>query len=51
MICKNCYAVFTQPKTIETTYEEFYGICEDTNTPLVLEVCPYCKSEEIEETE
>ena len=53
MICKNCYATFTQPKTIKTTWEEYYGIEEEhtPSKPMTLEVCPYCGSEWIEETE
>lgn len=49
MICKNCYSRFSEPQTVKTTYEIYYGIDENTKTPLTLEICPYCGSEEIEE--
>ena len=49
MICLNCYSKFNAPKTVHTTYESYYGIDENTRTPLTLEVCPYCGSDEIKE--
>lgn len=47
--CCNCERKFEEPRTKETTYENFYGVSMQSHTYLLLELCPYCGSDEIEE--
>ena len=51
--CKQCKAIFEEPKEIHTTYEIEYGVATDfsCSTPLILQTCPYCGSERIKEYE
>lgn len=42
--CNECGKTFGEPNTVETTYEDFYGVghlFEDSNL-LILETCPFC---------
>lgn len=48
--CKECKERFFEPSFKITTYEEYYGI-DGGHTPLYLSLCPYCRSEKIEEIE
>ena len=47
--CDNCSRKFDYPKEIVTTYEDFVGVSSmfPTRTPLLVDVCPFCKSDEI----
>lgn len=49
--CNTCKCVFEEPMIMYTTYEEFYGVYElfSSHNQLELQVCPNCKSEDIEE--
>lgn len=49
--CYNCGEDFSDPSTEHTTYERYYGVSGEfgNHTPISLEVCPYCGSDEIEE--
>ena len=49
--CFNCNEDFYEPGKVHTTYERFYGGCEDWGsvTPMTIDVCPYCGSDEFEE--
>lgn len=51
--CKQCKAIFEEPKEIHTTYEIEYGVATDFSysIPLTLQTCPYCGSERIKEYE
>ena len=53
--CLDCLKTFNEDeiKTINTTYEEYYGVNGDFpyNTPMSYEVCPYCHSESYDEIE
>lgn len=51
--CNDCDSTFEEPRTKKTSYELFYGVSNEisSNTPLLLEVCPYCGSDDIEESE
>ena len=51
MICKSCYSRFSEPKSIRTSYEDYYGIEGRGRTYLHLEVCPYCGDDAIDEEE
>lgn len=52
-ICKNCNATFEQCdcEHKRTTYEDYYGVYDEfeSHHELILELCPYCMSEEVEE--
>lgn len=48
-ICCNCEKKFLEPRTKETTYEAYLGVSVPTHTYLLLELCPFCGSDEIEE--
>lgn len=52
MKCRDCKATFNESKIKQTTYENYYGVSSEFlhNNPLNLAVCPYCESEDIEET-
>ena len=51
--CLDCLKTFNEDelKTINTTYEEYYGVNGDfpNSTPMSYEVCPYCQSQSFEE--
>ena len=53
--CNDCLEEFEEDeiRIIETSYEAYYGVSTlfHNKTPLTLEVCPYCESEDIEELE
>lgn len=49
--CKNCEQTFEEPLLKETTYEFWYGAPLESRTYLLLELCPFCKSDEFEEEE
>lgn len=51
--CKECNSKFISPINLHTSYESYYGVTSmfDNKTPLVLDLCPYCDSENIEECE
>ena len=53
--CLDCFKTFDEEelKTINTTYEEYYGVNGDFpyNTPMSYDVCPYCHSESYDEIE
>lgn len=51
--CDNCNEDFYEPTIKNTTYERFYGVSEEFgySTPMSIEVCPYCGSDEINEEE
>lgn len=47
--CADCGYVFEEPRTIETTYEDYLACPIPGHTPLTLTVCPHCGDEGIEE--
>ncbi len=49
--CNDCKHEFSEPKVIETTYEEYYGVSDKfiDNHKMSLEKCPHCGSDNIEE--
>lgn len=51
--CLDCLKTFNEDEleTINTTYEEYYGVNGDFpyNTPMEYDVCPYCHSESYDE--
>lgn len=47
--CLDCKQVFDEPSSYNTTYEKYYDIDLPTHTLLILHLCPYCNSEDIEE--
>lgn len=49
--CYNCNEDFYEPDEKSTTYESYYGVASEfeSHTPITIEVCPYCGSDEIEE--
>lgn len=49
--CDNCHKEFEEPKTKRTTYEAYYGLDDGYHTPCIIELCPYCKSEDFEEVD
>ena len=53
--CLDCCKIFNEYelKTINTTYEEYYGVNGDFpySTPMSYDVCPYCHSESYDEIE
>ena len=51
--CLNCGEVFEEADEMYTTYEAYYGVSSDfpNRTPLRLEVCPRCESEDIDEVD
>ena len=51
--CNNCRCKFDEPEEEHTTYERYYGVSSlfSGSTPMTLEVCPECGSDEIEEIE
>lgn len=51
--CLDCGEVFDEADEMYTTYEAYYGVASDfpDRTPLTLEVCPRCKSDEIDEVD
>lgn len=53
MKCNDCNRSFDEPSEKETSYENYYGVSSEfsDSTPLTIEVCPYCGSEDIEEDE
>lgn len=52
-ICEECGCVFDDPLRVNTTYESFYGVSDsfDSSTPMELNLCPNCRSEEYKEVE
>lgn len=48
--CNHCKEVFEKPKTIETTYEEEYGVSGlfPDSHQLKYDVCPHCGEDDIE---
>lgn len=51
MVCMNCGKTFDGAKVIKTTEEAYYGVggTFGSRTPLTIEVCPYCDSEDVGE--
>lgn len=51
--CEYCGVEFIEPKKIRTTKEAYCGVASLFNygTPMILEVCPLCESEDIVEVE
>lgn len=53
--CIDCKARFEEDEieVLETSYEAFYGVASQfgSRTPLTLNLCPVCGSDEIEEIE
>lgn len=51
--CLNCGEEFYEPDGIRTTYEAYYGVASDfpDSHPMTLEVCPRCKSDDIDEVD
>lgn len=51
--CLNCGEEFYEPDGIRTTYEAYYGVASDfpNHTSMTLEVCPSCKSDDIDEVD
>lgn len=51
--CDNCSERFDEPETEYTTYESYFGVSSlfPNSTPMTLQVCPYCGSEDIDEIE
>lgn len=49
--CFNCNEDFYEPEKVHTTYERYYGVSDEFryHTPMTIDVCPYCGSDEIEE--
>lgn len=49
--CLDCGEVFDEADELYTTYESYYGVASDfpDRTPLTLEVCPRCESDQIDE--
>ena len=49
--CFNCDEDFSDPSEEHTTYERYYGVSGEfrNHTPMIISVCPYCGSDEIEE--
>ena len=52
-ICKKCKKNFNEPHYKRTSYEDEYGVGSmfPNKTYLAIEICPYCKSDDIEEYE
>lgn len=50
--CSCCKNKFSEPETIPTTYESYYGVSDlfSNSTPMDLYVCPICNSDDIDET-
>lgn len=50
MKCFNCGKDFDCAKQIKTTYERYYGVSHffPNSTPVTIEVCPYCGSEDLD---
>ena len=50
-ICNNCDTIFEKPDTKKIYFEDYYKISEimHSRTPHNLEICPYCKDDDIEE--
>lgn len=48
--CRDCKKEFEEPNIKKTTYELYYGVASEfpNHTPLELEVCPFCGSDNIE---
>lgn len=51
MKCNDCDKTFNEPDTFKTSYESYYGVSGEfvDSTPLTIEVCPYCGSDDIVE--
>ena len=51
--CFNCNEDFYEPGKVHTTYERYYGVSGEfrNHTPMIISVCPYCGSDEIEEVD
>ena len=49
--CLDCGEIFEETDEIRTTYEAYYGVASDFHhhTPMMLEVCPNCHSDNIED--
>lgn len=49
--CGDCFEIFDEPREKHTTCESYYGVSGlfSSYNSLILEVCPYCGSEDIEE--
>ena len=52
MKCFICNKLFDEPELKNTTYESYYGVAGElsSRTPITIELCPYCGSEEIAES-
>lgn len=51
--CDNCRKEFDEPEEEHTTYEHYYGVSSlfPNSTPMTLNVCPYCSSDDIIEND
>lgn len=49
--CPNCGKEFEEPSIRITSYEDYFGIWYPDRHELILNICPYCGSEEIEDEE
>lgn len=49
--CNNCGEIFEEADEIRTSYEAYYGVGTyfPDRTPLFLQVCPKCHSDDIED--
>ena len=49
--CNNCRQKFEEPEEEHTPYERYYGVSGmfPNSTPMTLEVCPCCGSDDIED--
>lgn len=49
--CKNCGCRFDEPKTIHTSWENYYGIGDmfENHTPKTMYVCPECNDDEYDD--
>lgn len=52
-ICYDCGNPFDEPDTKRTSYEDIYGVGREFSgrTMVNVYICPYCKSDDIEEEE
>lgn len=49
--CENCGKLIEKPRQIRTTFESYYGVPLGSNTYFTYQVCPYCGSEKLRETD
>lgn len=50
-VCNECNEEFDYPITVKTSLEGYYGVSSlfSNHHRMLLEVCPYCESEDFEE--